>query len=150
MSFVSSCSGVAIAATLAEVWPSAPKSTKLISPRTDRRTTFTGPKNSRPLTNTFWPPLMNSYSSTPAPIEACQGKPLRDEATISRAAAVSRETMPAASKRPVSILIASVCPTPLCMSWLKRIGRFWEGMASPAKSTITGFRQPATRIGPPV
>ena len=55
---------VAAAATWALVWPSAPKSTKLISPSVDLRTTFTGPKNSRPLTKTFWFSLTNSNSST--------------------------------------------------------------------------------------
>jgi len=126
------------AATRAEVAPSAPKSTKLISPSVALRTTFKGPASSRPLTIAFWFSLTNSNSSTAAAIEACQGKPFRALATISLAAAVSRETTPAARSLPSSTLIASVWPTPLCMSWPKRTGRFWEGIASPARSTTTG------------
>jgi len=106
----------AAAATLADVWPSAPKSTKLISPSVERRTTFTGPRNSRPLTRVFWFSLTNSNSSMAAAMEACQGKPLRAETTISFAAAVSRETTPAAISLPSSTRMASECPTPLCMS----------------------------------
>ena len=114
---VSSCVwGVDMAATLALVCPSAPRSTKLISPSVERRTTSTGPENSRPLTSAVWLGLMNSNSSTDAAKEACHGKPLRAEATISRAATVSRETTPVAKSLPASIWIASVWPTPLCMS----------------------------------
>jgi len=78
--------------------------------------TFTGPENSRPLTITRWLSLTNSNSSTAAPIDACHGNPLRAETTISRAAAVSRETTPVATSRPSSTRMASVWPTPLCMS----------------------------------
>jgi hypothetical protein len=44
--------------------PSAPKSTKLISLKVALRTASTGPKNSQPLTMTFWFSLTNSNSST--------------------------------------------------------------------------------------
>jgi len=90
------------------------------------------------LTITFWFGFTNSKSSTDAPIDACHGKPLRAEATISRAAAVSRDTTPVASKRPSSMRMLSVCPTPDCMSWPKRIGRLCVGIVRPARSTITG------------
>ena len=114
------------------------------------RTTFTGPENCRPLTVASWPSLTKWNSSTLAPIEACQGNPFRAETTISFAAGVSRETTPVASSLPPSIRIWSVWPTPLAMSWPKRMGRLCVGIDRPARSTTTGNRQPAIFIVPPV
>ncbi|OQB83268.1 MAG: hypothetical protein BWX88_03458 [Planctomycetes bacterium ADurb.Bin126] len=141
---------LAEAATLADVLPSAPRSTKLISPSVALRTTFRGPVNSRPFTVTAWLSLTNSNCSTPAPMLACQGKPLRAEMTTSRAAAVSREMTPSATSWPSLTRMAWEWPTPLLASWPKRMGRACEGIARPARSTTTGYRQPATRMGPPV
>ena len=143
-------SGFRVAATLAEVRPSAPRSTKLISPSVALRTTLSGPVKLRPLTSTCWLSLTNSNSSTPAPTEACHGNPLRAEVTTSRAAGVSRETRPVATSCPSSTRTASVWPTPDSGSCPKRIGRACEGIDSPARSMTTGCRQPATRIGVPV
>ena len=78
------------------------------------------------------------------------GKTVRAEETISLAADVSRETIPEARSFPSSTRMPSLWPTPLAMSWPKRIGRFCDGMPRPARSTITGYRQPAIRIAPPV
>ncbi len=93
---------------LALVRPSAPRSTKLISPSVALRTTLTGPVSSWPLTVAFWLSLMNSNSSTLAPTDACQGKPFREDATTSLAALVSREITPVATSCPASTRIASV------------------------------------------
>ena len=57
---------------------------------------------------------------------------------------------PLATSLPPSMEMLSVWPTPLEASWPKRIGRDCEGIARPARSTTSGYRQPATRIGPPV
>ncbi len=76
--------------------------------------TFKGPVHSWPFTSAFWSSRMNSASSTDAPMEACQGKPFRDEATTSLAAAVSRETTPLATSWFPSMRMPSVWPTP-CM-----------------------------------
>ena len=130
--------GLAMAATLALVAPSAPRSTKLISPSVALRTTLRGPLYWRPLTMTFWVSLTNSNSSTLAPTEACQGKPFLELTTTSRAADVSRDTRPVATSCPWSTRIASVCPTPESGSCPKRIGRACDGIAKPAKSMITG------------
>ena len=78
------------------------------------------------------------------------GKPLRAETTTSLAAIVLRDTRPDANRLPSSTRIASVCPTPLAMSCPPRLGRRGDGIERPAKSTTTGNRQPAIRIGPPV
>ena len=86
-------------AMVAEVEPSAPRSTKLISPSVDLRTMFKGPATSRPLTVAVWFSRRNSNASTLAPTDACQGKPLRAETTTSRAAGVSREIIPVATSR---------------------------------------------------
>ena len=90
------------------VRPSAPRSTKLISPSVALRTMLMGPENSNPFTIAFCDSRMNSNSSTLAPTEACQGKPFREDATTSRAVAVSREITPVATSCPPSTLIASV------------------------------------------
>jgi hypothetical protein len=146
----SPASSLCSAATLAEVRPSAPRSTKLISPSVALRTTLRGPVKVRPLTSTCWLSLTTSNSSTPAPTDACHGKPLRAEVTTSRAAGVSRETRPVATSCPSSTRTASVWPTPESGSWPKRIGRDCDGIDSPARSMTTECRQPATRIGVPV
>jgi len=81
---------------------------------------------------------------------ACQGKPFRAEATISLAAAVSRHTASVAASVPSLTRMLSVWPTPAVTSWPKRMGRACEGMKSPARSTMTGYRHSPIRIGPPV
>ena len=104
----------------------------------ERRTTFTGPENSLPFTRTVWLSFTNSNCSTAAPMDACQGNPFRADATTSRAAGVSRDTTPDATRLPSWTRIALLCPTPLPGSCAKRIGRDWDGMARPARSTTTG------------
>ena len=91
---------MALAATLADVLPSAPRSTKADLAQRRLADDVDGPVNSRPLTRTVWFSLTNSNCSTDAPMEACQGKPFLAETTTSVAAAVSRETTPAATSWP--------------------------------------------------
>jgi len=93
---------------LAVVLPSAPRSTKLISPSVDLRTMLSGPCTSRPLTVADWFSRRNSNASTLVPTDACHGNPLRAEATTSLAACVSRETTPDATSLPSSTITALV------------------------------------------
>jgi hypothetical protein len=102
---------LAVAATLADVLPSAARSTNEISRNVALRTTLAGPLNSRPFTRTAWSSRTNSNCSTDAPMDAFQGKPFLASATTSRAACPVQEIRPLARSLPSWMRTDCVCPT---------------------------------------
>ncbi|MGI6303367.1 MAG: hypothetical protein ACOX52_20240 [Verrucomicrobiota bacterium] len=87
---------------------------------------------------------------TAAPRLACQGKPLSDAPTTSRAALPTPEITPATVSAVPSTPTVSVCPTIRAVSWFIRIGLDFLPRTSPVRSTTTGYGQPASAIWPPV